>query len=206
MATVLQLVNNSLRQIGEQPLVDTTGNLGALARQGLETALYTVVAETRHSIFLQKSEFTVTNADYEVSAFGLPDRCVQVKDVFFKYTGTSPNALQKLYPRSYDSLYNGHGYNIVGKYVYLGANLPRPFTSVLMFYQAPTVEGLVDAANIDLPVEVQNVVEAQVAAFLGASYLDDLAQHSQLVKKAEALTKTLRARAGSMRAPITWRY
>jgi hypothetical protein len=205
MSTLLTHVNNTLALIGEQPLSDTTGNLGTLAKRCLQSALYTLVAETRHTSFLSQTTFTVTNTDHTLPAFTLPALCIQLKSIYWRSDAPAPYRVIKLYPASYDTLDRNWSYCIVGSQVFVGYSMPRPFTAVLEAYVAPSLEGAVDSFAVVIPQETEIALEATAAALLGSSYLDDLAAQGSLQRRAEAEIAQLRKRAGAMRAPISWR-
>jgi len=61
--TLLQLINNILRSIGEQPLTTSADNLGTLAKQAIQSAIFTVVSQTRHSSFMADANFNVIETD-----------------------------------------------------------------------------------------------------------------------------------------------
>ena len=205
MSTLLTHVNNTLALIGEQPLINTTGNLGDLTKRSLQSALYKVVAETRHTSFLSQQVFSVTNADYTVPAFVLPELCLQLKNIYWRSVYSTPYQIVKLLPSTYDKLDRNWSYCIVGSSVYVGYRLTRPFTAILEAYFAPSLSGAADNFNVSIPQETEIAVEATAAALLSTSYLDDLAAQSALQKRAENEVEQLRKRAGSMRAPISWR-
>ncbi len=205
MATLLTHINNTLALIGEQPLINSTGNLGELTKRSIQSALYKVVAETRHTSFLSQQLFSVTNADYTVPAFSLPDRCIQLKNVYWRSAYSTPYQVVKLLPSTYDKLDRNWSYCIVGTAVYVGYRLTRPFTAILEAYFAPTITGAADNAVVVVPEETEIAIEATAAALLASSYLDDLAAQSSLQKRAENEVEQLRKRAGSLRAPISWR-
>ena len=206
MAILLTHVNNCLRLVGEQPLANTNSNQGNLVKQLLESALYSVVSQTRHSSFLSMQTVAVTAADYLAPAFSLPVRCVQLKNLFLQQTtnSTPPIRLVKLTARSLETLYKNYAYAVVGNSVYLGAVLVRPLNVTLEGYFAPAVLSLSDTDFLAIPDEAATCVEAVCAALLSTSYCDDFAQAAQLQKRADNEVTQLRARAGAMRAPISW--
>lgn len=205
MATLLTHVNNTLALIGEQPLTSSVGNLGTLTKRCLQSAIYTVVAETRHTGFLSQTLFTVTNADFTVAAFTLPSLCIQLKNIYWRSVYSTPYQLIKLMPSSFDNLDNNWAYTIVGNQVYIGYRLPRPFTAILEAYLAPSIDGVADSFNLIVPQETEIAIEAVAAGLLASSYIDDLATQASLTRRAETEVMQLRKRAGSMRAPISWR-
>jgi hypothetical protein len=206
VATLLTHVNNTLRLIGEQPLANTASPQGSLAKQMLESALITTVAQTRYSSFLTLQTLTVSATDYLTAAFALPARCIQLKNIWLRQpTNSTPSfKLVKLTPRSLETLYKSFAYCVVGSNVFIGSALARPFDVSLEGYFAPAVLTLVDSDTLAIPDEVVNCMEAVAAATLSVSYLDDFAQAAQLQKRAEAEILQLRQRAGAMRAPISW--
>lgn len=208
MAALLTHVNNTLALIGEQPLINTTGNLGELAKRSLQSALYKLVAETKHSGFLTQTTTVVSTTDYLVPALALPARCIQLKNIYWRSTNstnTPPLEVVKLLPSTFDKLDRNWAYCIVGNNVYIGHRMPRPFTAIVEAYIAPTLSGLTDAGVVVVPEETEIALEAVAAALLSSSYLDDLAAQSSLQKRAENELLQLRMRAGSLRAPISWR-
>lgn len=136
MATLINHINSVLRLIGEQPLANSASNQGSLVKQMLESALITVVAQTRYSSFLSLQTLSVVAADYLTPAFALPARCIQVKNIWLRQpTSTTPAfKLVKLTPRSLESLYRSFSYCVVGSNVYVGAALARPFDISLEGY------------------------------------------------------------------------
>jgi hypothetical protein len=206
VATLLTHVNNVLRLIGEQPLANTASPQGSLARQMLESALISTVAQTRFTAFNTLQTFTVVATDYLTPALALPARCIQVQNVWWRRGTNSTPAfkLVKLTPRSLESLYQGLNYAIQGNSIYIGSLLTRPFDITLEGYFAPVVLTLLDSDNLAVSDEVVNCMEAVAAATLSVSYLDDFAQAAQLQKRAESEILQLRQRAGAMRAPISW--
>lgn len=204
MATLLTHVNNTLRLIGEQPLLNTTGNLGDLTKQALEEALYSVIQETRHSSFQQMLSFNVTQVDHLLPAFVLPTRVAQVQGVYLQY-GTAPNLrLLKLTPGSLETLSTNWRWCVVGSDVFVGASVNRPATLRLKALVVPPLPS-VDSGVLTIVDEAATVMEAVAAAVLASSYLDDLAVVSSLQNRAEQLVTRLRSRAGAFREQINFR-
>jgi hypothetical protein len=191
--------------IGEQPLDDTTGNLGTLARQAIQSATYTVVSQTRHSSFLTSLAFNVVEGDYLLSSFSLPERCMQISNLFYRNSTTDPVSLVKLQPRRRDELAYRIGYCIIGTDVFMGHELERPFDVILEYYAAPNLEDLTDAATIPIVQEVTKAIEITAAAWLSLAYLDDLAQQNSFEKLSQFEIDQLRKRSGVLRAPTAWR-
>lgn len=208
MASLLTHINNTLALVGEQPLLNTVGNLGNLAKREFQSALITVVQETRHSSFLSLTDFAVTAANPLTPAFALPSRCTQVASVYYKDTlnPTYP-VLTKLVPRRLEQLTQpgSIGYSIVGSSVHIGQAFVRPFTATLEAYTCPDTSALADGTEVGLPQEVALVVESVAASLLASSYIDDLAAQNTLRQRAQLDVENLRKRAGAMRAPISWR-
>lgn len=205
MATLLTHVNNTLALIGEQPLSSTVGNLGTLTKRCLQSALYTLVAETRHTGFLSQTQFTVSNADFTVAAFTLPSLCIQLKNIYWRSVYSTPYQIIKLLPSTYDKLDNNWAYAIIGNQVFIGYKLTRPFTAILEAYTAPSIDGVADSFAVIVPQETEIALEAVAAGLLASSYIDDLATQASLQRRAQSEVEQLRKRAGSMRAPISWR-
>lgn len=191
--------------IGEQPLDDTTGNLGTLARQAIQSATYTVVSQTRHSSFLTSTSFNVVQGDYLLSSFELPARCMQISNVFYRNNLTDPVTLTKLQPRRREELAYKIGYAIIGNSVFMGYELERPFDVVLEYYNAPNLESLGDADVVPVAEEVTKAIEITAAAWLSLAYLDDLAQQNSFEKLSQFEIDQLRKRSGVLRAPVAWR-
>jgi hypothetical protein len=206
MASVLVHVNNVLAQIGEQPLTSTVGNLGNLVKRELQSALYSVVSQTRHTAFLSTTDFTVSAVSALTPSFALPTRTIQIKTLFYKDTSTPtlPRVVPIL-PRdlSVVSQPGSLGYAVVGSNVHVGQGFARPFTATLYAYTAPALPPL-DTDLLTLPDEILFALESVAAAAVASSYIDDLAQQRSLQTRAEQEVLQLRARAGSMRAPISW--
>lgn len=208
MASLLSHINSTLALIGEQPLLNTTGNLGNLAKREFQSALIATVQETRHSSFLSLADFTVSAVSPLDPAFALPVRTLQVASVYYKDTldPTYP-VLTKLVPRRLEQLtrLSSIGYAVVGNSVHIGQAFVRPFTATLEAYTCQDTTALADAAEVGLPQEVSLVVEAVAAGLLAASYTDDLAAQNTLKQRAQLEVENLRKRAGALRAPISWR-
>lgn len=204
MATLLTHINNTLRIIGEQPLLSSVGNLGDITKQSLEEALLTLVQETRHSSFSSLQTFTATNADYLQPAFALPARCTQVDTLYYQVPDSNPQRLIKLKPGALEGLYNNYRFCIVGQQVYVGNVLKRPSTLLLKAWVAPALPAL-DTDLLTIESDLVPAFEAIAAATLATSYLDDLAQANTLTKRAQELTTRLRLRAGATRDTIRFR-
>lgn len=204
MAALLTHVNNTLRLIGEQPLLNTTGTLGDLCKQALDEALLTVVQETRHSSFSSIASFTASNADYLQPAFVLPARVAQVDALFYQAPNTTPTRLVKLKPGALETLALNYRFCIIGNSVYVGNVISRPADFRLVCWQAPALPSL-DTDVLALDTDVAPTVEAVAAATLASSYLDDLAQQNTLKTRAQELVQRLRLRAGATRDTIRYR-
>lgn len=202
---LLTLINNTLRMIGEQPLDTTVGNLGTLAKQAVQSSIYTVVSQTRHSSFQTSVSYTVTEGDYLLSSFSLPNRCMQISNLFYKNTDTDPISLHKLTPYRREQLAYKVGYCVIGNSVFLGHELKRPFDVILEYYEAPTIETLADNDVVPIVEEVTKAVEITAAAWLSLAYLDDLQQQNSFTNLSQFEIDQLRKRSGVMRAPTAWR-
>jgi hypothetical protein len=208
MAQLILHINDVAAQIGEQPLLSSVGNLGTLIKRELQSALFTVVSETRHSSFLSLTDFTVTAASPLLPSFALPARTMQVKSVYYKDTlAPALPVLTKLLPRELQELTrrSSIGYAVVGSNVHIGQAFTRPFTATLQAYICPDISTLTDTDNLVLPDEVLNVVELVAASLVAVSYIDDLAAQRALQTRATAEVEQLRKRAGALRAPISWK-
>jgi hypothetical protein len=208
MATLLTHVNNTLAQIGEQPLLSTVGNLGTLVKRELQSALFTLVAETRHSSFLTLTDFTVTAPSPLTPSFALPLQTTQVKSVYYKDTlDPAFPVLTKLLPRELQQLtrLSSIGYAVVGSNVHIGQAFVRPFTATLEAYICPDLSLLADGAAVVLPAEVLNALEVVAASLVAVSYIDDLAAQRTLETRATVEVEQLRKRAGALRAPMSFK-
>jgi len=204
VALLLQHLNNTLRLIGEQPLLNSTSTLGDLTKQALDEALLTVVQETRHSSFSTLIAATATNVDYLQPAFALPARVTQVDAVFYQAPLTTPTRLVKLKPGTLETLALNYRYCIIGNSVYVGNVISRPASFRLKCWQAPALPTL-DTDNLPLDSDVVPAFEATAAATLATSYLDDLSQAATLAKRAQDLVARLRLRAGATRDTLRYR-
>jgi hypothetical protein len=204
VATLLTHINNTLRLIGEQPLLSSSGNLGDLTKQALDEALLTVVQETRHSSFVSLTSFVASNANYLQPAFALPGRCVQLLTLYYQVPDTSPQRLVKLVPGALETLATNHRFLVVGSQVYVGNVLERPCSLTLKALVAPALPTL-DTDNLAVESEVALVVEAVAAALLAYSYLDDGAQANTLERRAQEAVVRLRTRAGLTRDGVRFR-
>jgi hypothetical protein len=204
VALLLSHINDTLRLIGEQPLLNSSGNLGELTKQALDEALLTVAQETRHSSFTSLVPYVATNANYLIPAFTLPSRCVQVLTLYYQVPSTTPQRLIKLVPGALETLATNYRYLIVGSEVYVGNVLVRPCTLTLKSIVAPALPAL-DSDNLAVESDVGLVVEAVAAALLAYSYLDDGAQAGTLERRAQEAVVRLRARAGLTRDGVRFR-
>lgn len=204
VALLLTHINNTLRLIGEQPLLNSTSTLGDLCKQALDEALLTVVQETRHSSFSLLLPQTATNADYLQPAFALPARVTQVDAIFYQAPLTTPTRLVKLKPGALETLALNYRYCIIGNSVYIGNVISRPATLRLKCWQAPALPAL-DTDNLAIDSDVVPAFEATAAATLASSYLDDLSQANTLAERAQQLVARLRLRAGATRDTIRYR-
>lgn len=204
MASLLTHLNNTLRLIGEQPLLNSNSTLGDLCKQALDEALITVVQETRHSSFSTLLSQTATNADYLLPAFVLPARVTQVDAIYYQAPNTTPTRLVKLKPGALETLALNYRYCIVGNSVYIGNIISRPAQLRLKCWQAPVLPTL-DTDVLAIDSDVVPAFEAVAAATLATSYLDDLSQASTLAKRAQDLVARLRLRAGATRDTIRYR-
>lgn len=204
MAQLLTHINNTLRLIGEQPLLNSSGTLGDLCKQALDEALLTVVQETRHSSFSTLLPQIATNTDYLQPAFVLPSRVTQVDAIYFQAPNTSPTRLVKLKPGALETLALNYRYCIVGNSVYVGNVIARPAALRLKCWQAPVLPTN-DGDNLAIDSDVVPAFEATAAATLATSYLDDLSQANTLAERAQQLVARLRLRAGATRDTIRYR-
>jgi hypothetical protein len=204
VATLINHVNNTLRLIGEQPLLNTVGTLGDLCKQALDEALITVVQETRHTSFSQLLSFSATNPDYLQPAFSLPSRLTQIDCLYFVAPNSTPSRLVKLVPGALETLYNNYRFCVVGQQVFVGNVLQRPASFRLKGWVAPVLPAL-DTDVLTIESDVAPVFEAVAAATLATSYLDDLSQQATLTKRAQELVQRLRTRAGATRDTIRFR-
>ena len=203
--TLLQLINNILRSIGEQPLQNSDGNLGTLAKQAIQSAIFTVVSQTRHSSFMVDLTTNVIEENSLLPAFSLPSECIQISNLFYVDTTNEPAALVKLPVLRREQLTYKQGYCIAGTNVYLSHLYKRPFITILEYYKAPLVEGEADNYNITIAPEVLKAIETTAAAWLSLSYLDDMNQQSKFEKLSQFEIEQLRRRSGVMRAPVSFR-
>jgi hypothetical protein len=198
VASLLTHINNTLRLVGEQPLLSSSGNLGDLCKQALDEALYVVAAEVRHTSFVQLTTFTVANTDYLQPAFTLPSRCVQVLALYYQTPNTTPTRLTKLKQAPLQTLLSSYSYSIVGSQVFVGNVLTRPFDLRLKSVVAPALPAL-DTDLLTLDSEVVPVLETVAASLLSSSYLDDSAVTGTLTRRAQDSVARLRNRAGLTR-------
>lgn len=203
--TLLQLINNILRLIGEQPLTSSDGNLGTLAKQSIQSALFTVVSQTRHSSFVKSTVFNVTETDAQLPAFAIPAQCMQISNVFYIDNSNTPSAYLKLTAIRREQLHYKLGYCVLGTDVLLSHSFVRPLDIALEYYEAPVIEAEADTYTITIAREVVKAIETTAAAWLSLSYLDDSAQQSKFEKLSQFELDQLRRRSGVMRAPTSMR-
>lgn len=194
MATILETINNGLRLCGEQELLNTNSTLGSLARACLQTAVDEVVAQTRHSAFVELLTIAVTQTDYLLPAAAIPSTVVQVLDVFLRTTST-PASLVRLKQNNLESLDSNFDFSIVGSSIYLGWKLTRPLTLVLKTVRSVSASGL-DSSNLDVPLELEAAVNHMLAALLAQSFVDDANNAALHLRTAQSIMQRVRNRKG----------
>jgi hypothetical protein len=169
MAFTLDLINQTLALIGERALATSTGSLGGMVRNALTTALYTVVQQTRASVFEQLLSFTATNTDFLVPIGSIPPNAVQFRKLTFRQTAAG--ALVVIKEQPLEQLPYTPSYSVVGDKIYLSPQFARPIT---LFAQALVVPSLPSDDTVSpIPDYLAGAVAHTAAAILCISYLDD---------------------------------
>jgi hypothetical protein len=200
VATRLELVNQVLSLIGEQPEVSTNSNVGRLVATVLQTAINHVAGLTRHSIFESLVDINVTNPDWLVPIYTLPDTNYQIYSVFAVIdTGlTTGDNLIKLPSSSFQNCIRQPSYSVVGNNVYLSLTVSRPCDIKLHLLSSYVLPGS-DGTTVALPDNVLDVVKHYAASILAASYLDDANQASIQQNISENLAAQIRSQLGATR-------
>lgn len=199
--TRLQLINSVLQLVGENQLLDSTGNLGQLVADTINTAIVNIAGETRANVFEQVLAQNVTASDYLTSALTLPANTLQVYSVLLRIS-TGLAAGDQLIPLEYlplESIPLEPSYSVVGSEVFVSPMIARPFTlrvHVIAASSLPTS----DSADSGLPDVVIPVIQHAAASILALSYLDDPNQAAVHRNIAEQLTEKLRKQYGNNRA------
>lgn len=199
--TTLQLINSTLALIGEQALLSSTGTLGDLVRDAVNTALVNVAQETRANTFETTIQGTASNNDYLVPVLTLPANVLQVFTVSLRVsTGTSfgDNLIQLDY-LPLESLTVEPAYSISGANLYLSPTIARPASLFIRALQAFTLPTN-DNTDSGLPDVVIPSVQHIAASILALSYLDDSNQAAVQQKIATSLLDKLKAQYGNFRA------
>lgn len=199
--TRLQLINSVLQLVGENQLLDSSGNLGQLVADTINTAIVNIAGETRANVFEQVLAQNVTSPDYLVSALTLPANTLQVYSVLLRIS-TGLSSGDKLIPLEYlplESIPIEPSYSVVGSELFVSPMIARPFT-LRVHVIASTSLPSSDSADSGLPDVVIPVVQHAAAAILALSYLDDSNQAAVHRNIAEQLSEKLRKQYGSNRA------
>lgn len=198
--TRLQIVNSVLSLVGESQLLSTTGTLGTLVVNSLNTAIVNVVLETRSQVFESLLTGTVTDEDYLVSALSIPASVVQVFSVHLRIpTGASTgDTLFQIENQPIENLPNTPSYSVVGSNLFVSPMLKRPFDLRVHVLTIPTLP-TPDAADSGLTDVVIPAVEHTAASILALSYLDDANQASIQQNIADRLVNKLKLNYGTVR-------
>lgn len=198
--TVLQLSNYALSLIGESPLINTTtSSLGTLVKDALQTAINTVVQDTRASVFETTTVTAVTNPDYLVPAVTFSSQLIQLYTVFLlvdNADGDIPFGL-KDYPL--ETIRRYPGYCVEGNSLYLSPTIARPCDIRTRQLVVPLLPAL-DATDSGLPELCIPAVAHTAAGILALSYLDDPGQAAAQQNLADIMKDKLRSQFGATRA------
>lgn len=181
----LEFVNYVLSLIGEQPLATSAGNLGTLARNAIYTSLLTTVQFTRANFFEKLLSGQVTNEDYLVPAFKLPDETTQVLNVWLVDPITDTMVPLKQQELSLQSI-PSFTYDIIGNQLFLNKGITRPAQLTIKALVIPTLPAS-DTDDIGFPSPIRSAVAHGAASILCLSYVDDgnaAAQHKRLAEEA----------------------
>lgn len=196
---VLDFCNYVLRLCGEQPLLSTTGNLGALVRSSINTSILSVVQSARVSYFEQLVTMTSSNEDYLVPVGSLPTSVAQVYDVWLLNTET--NELIRMEHQQLehlDGVYPYYSYSVQGSNVHVNSRVVRPLTLRLQCLNVPTLP-LADDSELNLPDTIQPAVAHTAASIILVSYVDDTNAASIQQRMADTLVNNLRSQFGNTR-------
>lgn len=196
---VLDYCNEVLRLCGEQPLLSTTGNLGALVRSAINTSLLMVAQETRASVFETLVTMTATNDDYMVSAGTLPESVIQVYDVWLENTSTAQ--LIKLERQSLQYLGGTmpyYSYEVIGNQLFLNRSIVRPANVKLKCLSVPWLP-LADDALVTIPDVMLPAIRHGAASIVLTTYVDDLNAASVHQRMSETMIAALRNQYGVTR-------
>lgn len=199
--TRLQLVNSVLALVGENQLLSTTGNLGTLVVDTINTSIANIVQETRSQVFESTLAANVTSPDYLTSALTLPDNTAQVYSVLLRVS-TGLASGDKLFSLDYLPLEDTPtepSYSVVGKQLFVSPMVARPFTLRVHTLTIPVLP-INDGDDSGLPDIVIPAVQHAAAAILALSYLDDANQASLHRNVAEQLIAKLKQQYGNNRA------
>lgn len=195
---VLEFCNYVLSLCGEQPLLSTTGNLGSLLRNAIQTALLKVTQETRATFFEQMITMTATDDSYLVPAGTLPDEVAQVFNVWLVASDCvyplARSAFEKLNYMS--PLYS---YDIIGSDLYLNASIVRPAELRLKVLAVPTLP-IADDAEVNFPLALHAAIAHTAASIILVSYVDDSSAAAIQQRMAEMLIVNIRNHFGVGRA------
>lgn len=198
--TKLQLVNSTLALLGETSLTSTANAIGALVLTALNSALVMVAQQSRAGIFEKAVGVTVTNPDYLVSAYTIPDNALQVFSVLLRVS-TGVTGGDKLIPLKYvglEELDEYYSYSIVGRDLYLSSTLARPCTIGVYILELPQLPAN-DGDTSGIPDVVLPAVRHTAASILYASYLDDANGSAVQRRIAEDFIEKLRTQYGLLR-------
>jgi len=193
----LQLINNVLSLIGEQPLLSSSGRLGLLTVNAINTAIITVAQESRHQSFEVTTPVTVTAPDYLTEAYRLPDNVLQVLAVNVRQSTGSAlgDSLTALDYVALEELPRRPSYSISSSSIFVSPTLARPLTLSLRLLTHSSLPAS-DSAPSGLPANVESVVSHAAAAILNVSYLDDANQSAIQRNLAGQLSDKLRTQTG----------
>jgi len=185
MMPTLDFFNYVLSLVGEQPLATTAGNLGMLTRNAIYTSLLTVVQSKRANFFEKLLSGEVTNVDYLVPAFSLPDEVTQVLNVWLvdQVTGEMVQLVQQpLSTQTVPTL----SYDIIGNKLYINKGITRPAQLSIRALVIPTLPTS-DTDDVGIPAPLRPAIAHGAASILCVSYIDDgnaAAQHKRLADEA----------------------
>lgn len=180
-------------------MLASTGALGTIARDCINTALLTIAQDTRASIFEAYIQADLDDTDY-LQPISLPSNILQIFTVSLRVPSFDIYG-DSLLPLEYlplDSLEGHFGYSLVGSSLYISPSVPRPHVLQLKVLIAPTFTAA-DASDSGLPDLLLPTVQHTAAAILALSYLDDANQASIQQKLAERGINSLRSQYGHTR-------
>lgn len=172
----IELINQVLALVGEQPLASSAGTLGQLTRSVIDTALQAVTQSVRPQTFERIYALTTTNNDYTVPVGAVPSNIIQIYNCFWRQGLVSPYKFVRLDTQPYEVLDQRIGYTIIGNSLFVSPLINRsdeyPLTIHLHTLTAPVLP-TADDEDAGIPQPLLSAVKHQAAAIMLLSYVDD---------------------------------